>query len=83
MPTGTFNGNRPWALCVILMVDRISCFSQMHREIMQATDSIKELEEQIEVMTEEMAKVCVLWLVKTFWCLIVTCCKGLFTLNVF
>ena len=29
----------------------------MHREIMQKTDSIKELEEQIEVMTEEMAKV--------------------------
>ena len=37
-------------------------FSQMHKEIMQKTDSIKELEEQIEVMTEEMAKVCILLL---------------------
>ena len=31
--------------------------SQMQTEIIQKTDVIKELEEQIEVMTEEMAKV--------------------------
>ena len=38
----------------------------MHREIMQKTDSIKELEEQIEVMTEEMAKVGVITQVVVF-----------------